>query len=95
MFILNLNYVKPVEEIETYLPNHREFLDYYYERSKFLLSGPKVPRNGGIILCDAKDRDEVFEIISKDPFYINKVAVYDAVEFQPVKTSSALIQYKK
>lgn len=95
MFILNINYIKPLKEIEQHLQEHREFLNYFYDTGKFLMSGPKEPRSGGIILCNAKDQKEAFDIISRDPFFVKKVAEYELIEFLPVKTSGELNQYKK
>lgn len=95
MFILNLTYVKPLDEIETFLSQHRAFLDHYYQKEIFLLSGPKEPRNGGIIICHAASQDDVKQIISEDPFFIHKVAEYEIVEFIPVKTAKDLFKYKQ
>jgi uncharacterized protein YciI len=85
MFILHLKYLKPISEVERVLPKHNPFLDKYYANNKFICSGRKVPRDGGIILCRAKDIDEVKEIISEDPFYIEQVADYEITEFNPTK----------
>lgn len=93
MYILNLNYIKPLETVERFLQGHREFLDEYYAKEKFLLSGPKEPRNGGIIICHCDSRDEVLHILSQDPFYINQIAEYEITEFYPVKTAKAFTQY--
>lgn len=95
MFIINLTYVKPLDEIETFLSQHRAFLDHYYQKEIFLLSGPKEPRNGGIIICHAASQDDVIQIISEDPFFIHKVAEYEIVEFIPVKTAKDLVKYEQ
>lgn len=73
MFIINLTYIKPLDEIETFLSQHRAFLDHYYQKEIFLLSGPKEPRNGGIIICHAASQDDVIQIISEDPFLFIKL----------------------
>ena len=95
MFIANLNYIKPLEEIEKILEEHRSFLDAYYQKGKFLLSGPKEPRNGGIILCDVASEEEMNKIIAEDPFFKHNIAEYSLVQFHPVKTAEVLSQYKK
>ncbi len=41
MFIVNLKYIKPITEVEKYLPNHILFLDKYYKAEKFICSGRK------------------------------------------------------
>jgi len=39
MFVVSLTYQKPMEEIETHIAAHREFLDRNYARGIFLASG--------------------------------------------------------
>ncbi len=72
MFIVNLKYIKPITEVEKYLPNHILFLDKYYKAEKFICSGRKNPRTGGIIICNVEDINEVNYILSEDPFYKEK-----------------------
>ena len=88
MFIANLTYVKPMEEVEKYLEEHIAFLEKYYKAEKFICSGRKNPRTGGIILFNAKDETEMKQMISEDPFHINKIANYEITEFYPTKYSS-------
>lgn len=85
MFVLNLKYVASIEEIDELIPDHRHFLNKYYLCNKFICSGSKVPRTGGIILCNAASKKEVKQIIAEDPFHIHKVATYDIIEFIPSK----------
>lgn len=89
MFIVNLTYILPLEEVEKHLTEHIAFLDQYYGSGNFVCSGRKNPRTGGVILCNAKNIEEVNEIIREDPFYKNKVAAYDVLEFQPTKYANA------
>jgi uncharacterized protein YciI len=85
MFILNLTYAKPIIEVEKYLSNHIAFLDKYYNAKKFICSGRKNPRTGGIIFCNAQNINEVNAILSEDPFYKEKIASYEIIEFIPTK----------
>ena len=48
MFIFNLTYVKPIQEVEKMLPAHISYLEENYSIKKFICSGRKVPRTGGI-----------------------------------------------
>jgi uncharacterized protein YciI len=88
MFIVSLTYKKPLEEVDKHLNEHIEFLDKHYKEGFFICSGRKNPRTGGIIILNAKDRNEVEKIISEDPFYINAIAEYEIVEFLPTKFDS-------
>ena len=69
MYILSLHYIKPLSDIEQHLPAHIAYLDRYYAAGKFLMSGRKEPRTGGIILLCAADDAEVQAIIAEDPFH--------------------------
>ena len=85
MFIVNLTYIKPLDEVEKFLEKHIDFLNQYYTEGHFIASGRKNPRTGGIILMRAKNKDAVQEIITHDPFYQNKIAQYDVIEFEASK----------
>jgi uncharacterized protein YciI len=85
MFITLLKYVKPLEEVERYLDDHVQFLDKYYSQKKFIFSGRRNPRIGGVILMHVNTRDEVEYIIREDPFHKHNIAEYEVIEFQPTK----------
>ena len=59
MFIVNLTYIKPLDEVEKFLEKHIDFLNQYYTKGHFIASGRKNPRTGGIILMRAKNKDAV------------------------------------
>lgn len=88
MFVVLVEYIKPLEVIEKLLEEHIAFLDKYYEQSKFICSGRQNPRVGGVILVKAKSKQEVEDIISEDPFYIHQAADYRIIEFAPTKYAS-------
>ena len=85
MYIVSLNYIKEVSEVEKYLEEHVKFLEKYYEMGKFICSGRKNPRTGGVILLNAESLSEVEKIILEDPFNINEIAEYEITEFFPTK----------
>ncbi|MCY6958674.1 YciI family protein [Clostridium brassicae] len=85
MFILLLKYIKSVEEVDKELENHIKYLDKYYSFGKFICSGRRNPRIGGVILCKSESKEEVKDIIKEDPFYVNKIAEYEIIEFLPTK----------
>lgn len=85
MFILLLKYIKPTEEVDKELKAHMEYLEKYYSLQKFICSGRRNPRVGGVILCNAYNMEEVQTIIKEDPFSINKIAEYEIIEFLPTK----------
>ncbi len=94
MFIVSLNYIKSISEVERYLEEHRAYLQKYYASGHFLMSGRKEPRTGGVILVMASSRDVVEQIISQDPFHREQLARYEVTEFVPTMTASDLDRYK-
>lgn len=90
MFIILVNYSFGLEIVDKYLEVHRSFLDKYYELGKLVCSGARWPRTGGVIICNADTRQEVHQIISEDPFYINKAVEYEVIEFKATKMAKGL-----
>ncbi len=86
MFIFNLTYIKPILEVEKMLPAHISYLEENYNTKKFICSGRKVPRTGGIILCNCATKQEAEQIIKEDPFFKEQIAQYDITEFIPSKS---------
>lgn len=90
MFLILLQYVRPLTAIDHYMEAHQAFLDKYYQSGNFIFSGKRHPRTGGLILCRAKNLREVEAIISEDPFDQNSLAMYDIIEFQPTQCVSGI-----
>jgi len=83
MFIIEITFTKPLDEVDKHLEDHRSYLKRYYSSNHFITSGRKVPRTGGIILCKASSMDQVNNIITEDPFFKTSVAQYKVIEFTP------------
>ena len=81
MFIIELSYKVPLEEIDANMKAHIQFLDKYYQSKNFIVSGRKIPRDGGIIIATASNKKEVESIIKQDPFYKYKLADFRIIEF--------------
>ncbi len=93
MHLILLKYTRPIEEVEKYFEAHIAFLDENYKNNKFIFSGRKVPRTGGVILAYNCTGDEISMIIQADPFYIYKVADYDIFEFTPTRYADAFASF--
>jgi uncharacterized protein YciI len=85
MFIILLNYKKPLEIIDQHLAAHRSFLDEQYRLNHLIASGPKNPRTGGVIISQLNNRMQLEKIFAQDPFKIHDVADYEFMEFTPIK----------
>lgn len=92
MFIIDLNYIVPLDQLDAHMSEHVQYLHKYYKLNVFVASGRKVPRTGGIILALAKSRTEVEQIINEDPFIIYKLAEFSITEFL---TSQSHPEFKK
>lgn len=81
MFIIDINYVVPLEEVDNYMDPHVKYLEKYYDKGVFVVWGRKEPRTGGIILALAAAKEEVEKIITEDPFHIHGLAEITVTEF--------------
>jgi len=82
MFAVHSVYLKTIEEVDKYLPEHRSFLKPLYEKGIAICSGPKIPRTGGFILMNATSKEEALGFMENDPYVINGVAQYAVIEFE-------------
>ncbi|MDR3641218.1 MAG: YciI family protein [Humidesulfovibrio sp.] len=90
MYLILVNYVKPLSVIDELLPAHRKFLETNYQAGVFLLSGPREPRTGGIIMAQAGSRWELAAILEQDPFVTEGAATYEIIEFKATRTGKAI-----
>ncbi len=87
-FIIDIQYKIPVEQLGDILPKHRAFLQIGYDQGLLLLSGPKNPKNGGIVVARAESLIELQEFFNQDPYHLHDVANHTFIEFEPVKRQS-------
>jgi len=85
MVVIISKYIKPLEEIDALLTEHRKYLDACYGKSLFICSGRQVPRVGGLIIANVASVEEAREIMKKDPFSIHGATEYQFIEFSPAK----------
>jgi len=81
MFIISLNYIVPLDELDRHMEAHVKYLKKYYAADVFIMSGRKVPRTGGIIIAQANSKEILEKIIAEDPFYHHKLAAFEITEF--------------
>ena len=85
MFIVLLTYLKPMDIVDNYLIEHRAYLDEGYKNNFLIASGPKNPRNGGVLLSQLTDKTQLENFLKRDPFHVHAIASYEIIEFTPVK----------
>jgi uncharacterized protein YciI len=82
MFVIELIYKASLEQIDAHMAAHVRFLKKYYASGHFLVSGRKIPRDGGIILSVGKSREEIEGIVREDPFHQHGLAEFRIIEFR-------------
>jgi uncharacterized protein YciI len=82
MFVIELNYKADLAEIDRHMAAHVKFLEKYYAAGNFLVSGRKIPRDGGIILAVGESREQIEAIIEEDPFHERGLADFRIIEFR-------------
>ena len=82
MFIIELTYTADLARIDARMREHMAFLKTHYASGQFLMSGRKIPRDGGIILAVGKNRDEIEVIARQDPFVTHGLADVRVIEFR-------------
>jgi uncharacterized protein YciI len=89
-FLLEWVYLAPLEQIEAATPDHRAYLQTGYDKGMLLMSGPQVPRTGGLIILRADTREDAEAFAHNDPFFMRHLAKPRIVEFNPVKRQTFL-----
>ena len=82
MFVIELIYKTDLGKIDAHMTAHVHFLKKYYASGNFLVSGRKIPRDGGIILAVGKNREEIESIVKEDPFFKHGLADFRIIEFR-------------
>ena len=82
MFVIELLYKAPLAAIDAAMAAHVAFLNKYYDAGNFVVSGRKIPRDGGIIIAVGSNRAVVEAIVREDPFVKNGLADFRVIEFR-------------
>jgi len=90
MYAIVLDYLVPLERIDEALDAHDAWLDVQYAAGRFLASGRRVPRVGGVILAADMPRDELDAMIALDPFAEHALATHQVLEFHPSRIGAAI-----
>ncbi|TPW70181.1 YciI family protein [Schumannella sp. 10F1B-5-1] len=88
MFVVVLDYVVPLDEVDAALEAHAEWLDEHYATGLFLASGRRSPRVGGVIFA-AGSAAAVAAAVAADPFATRGIATHTVIEFHPSRFAGA------
>ena len=90
MYVISITYTAPLERVDDELEAHRAFLAQQFEAGVFVMAGPKVPRNGGVIVAAGIERDKLDAILAADPFAQRQLARYDVTEFKATRLAAGI-----
>ena len=82
MFVIELTYTADLTDIDAHMDAHVAFLKKHYAAGTFVVSGRKIPRDGGIIVAVGKNREHIQAIVEEDPFYKHGLADFRIIEFR-------------
>ena len=82
MFVIELTYRAALADIDAHMAAHVAFLNKHYEAGRFLVSGRKIPRTGGVIIAVAGSEEQIEAIIGEDPFVATGMADYRIIHFR-------------
>lgn len=89
-FVVSIDYIRPLPEIEAATPDHRTWLRGLLEAGILIVSGPFVPRSGGMLLIKAETQEELERLLLQDPFAQRKLASYTIRQWNPVMGAERL-----
>src|SRR5689334_20687236 len=82
MFVIELTYKAPLEQLDAAMKAHVAFLKKYYAAGNFLISGRQIPRTGGIIVAVGESKEKIEAIMKEDPFWLHGLADVRVIEFR-------------
>ncbi|KGB89650.1 YCII-related domain protein [Burkholderia multivorans] len=77
LFAIKLGYVRPIEEVQTYLDAHKGWLVRYVQTGNILVAGPLQHGKGGVVLAYADHLRDIEAMIAEDPFHVHGLATFD------------------
>lgn len=93
-YIVHGKYLIPFGELTQLgdlVQEHRAYVQQEYESGKYLLSGPEVPAESGVVIARAESRAELDALMAAEPFVREgKVQITRVVEFQPARSQPYL-----
>src|SRR2546421_11327138 len=82
MFVIELTYKATLADIDANMTAHVRFLKKYYASGHFLVSGRKIPRDGGIIVAVGESRQQIEAIVREAPFCARGLGHARIIEFR-------------
>lgn len=90
MYVIDFHYTASRDRIDAALDRHRAHLQIHFDSGVFIASGPKVPRDGGVILAARVERERLDAILAEDPFVVEGLVTYTVTEFRTTRVAAGL-----
>lgn len=82
VFIIELTYKAELSAVDEAMAPHMAYVKKYYDSGNLLLSGRKVPREGGVLLAVGESREAIEAMAREDPFYVRGLTDFRVIEFR-------------
>jgi uncharacterized protein YciI len=92
-FLVFIQYMVTVDVLGDNVRLHREFLQTGYDRGWLLMSGPREPKSGGVVIARAPSLEELKDFFNDDPYRVKGLAFHEFIEFNPVKSQPFLASW--
>ncbi|MBB3003990.1 uncharacterized protein YciI [Paraburkholderia tropica] len=83
IYIVELTYVRPLDEVMAQLDGHKQWLVSNVREGNVLVAGPLVSKTGGIVVATATSEEELHAMMAQDSFVKEAVAEYRVLAFEP------------
>ena len=70
--------------------DHMAWLNEHYDAGRFVVSGRRIPRTGGVIIARGDDREEIEALAASDPFVTGGVATCEVIQFRASQSAPGL-----
>lgn len=88
-FVVHGEYLVPFSELTQMtdlVMEHRSYVQQGYDSGSYLLSGPEIPAESGIVIVRAESRKVLDELMESEPFVRDgKVRISHIAEFHPAR----------
>jgi len=80
-YIVSLKYKVPLDEAGKVFPEHIAYIEKYHAAGKYIISGRREPRVGGVLVAANCSRDEIDKIVEEDPYNKKEIADFEIIDF--------------
>ena len=89
LYAIKLTYIRPIDEIQAQLDQHKGWLARYTKAGTILFAGPLEGGKAGFILAFAETLAAIQAMIAEDPFDVFRLATFDVAECNPAIRAEA------